>query len=80
MYTKCVKTQDKGQVNVVSGTKTVADMFQQIQTDVKEIKAKRLFIDSLTSLKISSDRSGVGGSRVRAIEILKMRGAKHDAR
>lgn len=72
MYTKFVKTQDKGQVNVVSATRTVADMFQ--------LKAKRLFTDSLTSLKISSDRSGAGGSRVRAIEILKMRGAKHDAR
>ncbi len=124
-YTKFVTTQEKGPVNVVAGTKTVADMFQQIQNEVKEIKAKRLFIDSLTSLKVSSEQSAVrqvvsefiknlefldcttlmtseiyaktfnveeylasgviklhvfrvGGSRVRAIEILKMRGVKHD--
>lgn len=124
-YTKFVKTPEKGQVNVVSGTKTVADMFQQIQADVEAIKAKRLFIDSITSLKVSTEKSAVrqvvsefiknleyldcttlltseiyartfnveeylasgviklhvfrvGGSRVRAIEILKMRGVKHD--
>lgn len=124
-YTKFVQTSETGNVNIVAGTKTVSDMFQQIQNDVKEIKAKRLFIDSLTSLKISSEQSQVrqvvsefiknleyldcttlltsevygktfnveeylasgviklhvfrvGGSRVRAIEILKMRGVKHD--
>lgn len=124
-YTKFVTAPEDGKVNIIAGTKTVGDMFQQIQTDVKEIKAKRLFIDSLTSLKISSDQSEVrqvvsefiknleyldcttlltsevygktfnveeylasgviklhvfrvGGSRVRAIEILKMRGVKHD--
>lgn len=124
-YTKFVTTPEDCKVNVIAGTKTVGDMFQQIQTDVKEIKAKRLFIDSLTSLKVSSEQSEVrqvvsefiknlefldcttlmtseiytktfnveeylasgviklhvfrvGGSRVRAIEILKMRGVKHD--
>ncbi|MFA4934309.1 MAG: ATPase domain-containing protein [Candidatus Methanoperedens sp.] len=124
-YTKFVTAPEDGKVNIIAGTKTVGDMFQQIQADVKEIKAKRLFIDSLTSLKISSDQSEVrqvvsefiknlefldcttlmtseiyaktfnveeylasgviklhvfrvGGSRVRAIEILKMRGVKHD--
>lgn len=124
-YTKFVTAPEEGKVNIIAGTKTVGDMFQQIQTDVKEIKAKRLFIDSLTSLKISSEQSEVrqvvsefiknlefldcttlmtseiytktfnveeylasgviklhifrvGGSRVRAIEILKMRGVKHD--
>ncbi len=124
-YTKFVKTQEKGPVDVVSATKTVADMFLQIQTEVASIKAKRLFIDSITSLKVSTEKSAVrqvvsefiknleyldcttlltsevyentfnveeylasgviklhvfrvGGSRVRAIEILKMRGVKHD--
>ncbi|MFZ2412223.1 MAG: ATPase domain-containing protein, partial [Candidatus Methanoperedens sp.] len=58
-YTKFVTAPEGGKVNIIAGTKTVGDMFQQIQTDVKEIKAKRLFIDSLTSLKISSEQSEI---------------------
>lgn len=99
----------------------------QVQLMIKEIKARRLFIDSITSLKISPDESMVrftimemiknlekldcttllsseiikenssfsveeylcegviklhvfriGGNREKAIEILKMRGVKHD--
>ncbi len=108
-------------------TATVENLLKQIFAQVKEIGAKRLFIDSITSLKISSDEttvrhmimefiknlenfdcttlitselhsnveefsveeylsegvirlhvSRVGGNRVRAIEIIKMRGVKHD--
>ena len=108
-------------------TATVENLLKQIFAQVKEIGAKRLFIDSITSLKISSDEttvrhmimefiknlenfdcttlitselhnnleefsveeylsegvirlhvSRVGGNRVRAIEITKMRGVKHD--
>lgn len=103
------------------------NIINQIQSMVDEIGAKRLFIDSITSLKISSDESMVrftimemiknlenldcttvissevkedygtftveeylcegvirlhifrtGGTKERAVEILKMRGVKHD--
>ncbi len=125
-YTKFVKTQDNCPVSMITGTKHVSDIFREIQAGVEEIKAKRVFIDSITSLKLSPDEteirhivsefiknleyldcttlmtsevsgkqsfsveeylaSGVirlhvfraGGSRVKAIEILKMRGVKHD--
>ncbi len=108
-------------------TATVENLLKQIFSQVKEIGAKRLFIDSITSLKMSSDETTVrhmimefiknlenfdcttlitselhnnlqefsveeylsegvirlhmtriGGNRVRAIEITKMRGVKHD--
>lgn len=125
-YTKFVKTPESSPFGIVAATKNVGDIFRQIQTEVESIKAKRVFIDSITSIKLSSDEreirqivsefiknlefldcttlmtseiqdtqpfsveeylsSGViklhvfrvGGSRVRAIEILKMRGVKHD--
>ncbi|MCZ7357793.1 MAG: AAA family ATPase [Candidatus Methanoperedens sp.] len=126
-YTKFVKTEDKGPVSIIAANKNVGDIFKQIQTDVEAIKAKRVFIDSITSLKMSAEKSEevrqivsefiknleyldcttlmtseiygkeafsveeylssgvvrlhvfrVGGSRIRAIEILKMRGVKHD--
>lgn len=103
------------------------NLLNQIQSMIDDIGAKRIFIDSITSLKMSSDESMVrytimemiknlenldcttlisseirdnyntfiaeeylcegvirlhmfrtGGNRVRAIEILKMRGVKHD--
>lgn len=124
-YTKFVKNPETS-LNVIEASRNISEIFKQIQTEVEAIKAKRLFIDSITSLKISSDDTQVrhvvsefiknlefldcttlmtseiygkqafnveeylsagvirlhvfrvGGSRVRAIEILKMRGVKHD--
>lgn len=124
-YTKFVKTPENP-MNVIASGKNIGDIFQQIQTEVTAIKAKRVFIDSITSLKLSTEPSEaryiisefiknleyldcttlmtseiygreafsveeylssgvirlhvfrVGGSRMRAIEILKMRGVKHD--
>lgn len=125
-YTKFVKTPESSPISVIAGSKNVGDIFMQIQTEVAAIKAKRVFVDSITSLKMSADdtevrqvvsefiknleyldcttlmtsevygrnsfsveeylASGVirlhvfrvGGSRVKAIEILKMRGVRHD--
>jgi len=125
-YTKFVKTMKNGPVRAIAAGKNVGDIFRQIQVEVEAINAKRLFIDSVTSLKISVDKSEVrhmvsefiknleflecttlmsseiqgrqsfsveeylssgvirlhvlrtGGTRVKAIEILKMRGVKHD--
>ncbi|MCZ7362998.1 MAG: AAA family ATPase [Candidatus Methanoperedens sp.] len=125
-YTKFAKESRNSPINIIAN-KNIEDIFKQIQTEVEAIKARRVFIDSITSLKLSSDNpnevrqivsefiknleyldcttlmtseiyghdafsveeylsSGVirlhvfraGGSRVRAIEILKMRGVKHD--
>jgi KaiC/GvpD/RAD55 family RecA-like ATPase len=124
-YTKFVKTSENP-MNVIASGKNIGDIFQQIQTEVTAIKAKRVFIDSITSLKLSTEPSEaryivsefiknleyldcttlmtseiygrqafsveeylssgvirlhvfrIGGSRMRAIEILKMRGVKHD--
>ncbi len=124
-YTKFVKNPETP-LGVMEGSRNVSEIFRQIQTEVEAIKAKRLFIDSITSLKVSSDDAEaryvvsefiknlefldcttlmtseiygkqsfnveeylsagvirlhvfrVGGSRVRAVEILKMRGVKHD--
>ncbi len=126
-YTKFVKEAQNSPVSVIAANKNTGDIFKQIQIEAELIKAKRVFIDSITSLKLASDKpdevrqvisefiknleyldcttlmtseiygkdsfsveeylsSGVirlhvfrvGGSRVRAIEILKMRGVKHD--
>ena len=106
---------------------TLETVLKQIYSSVKEIDAKRLFIDSLTSLKISPDAvhvrhiilefikniesfdcttlitsemnkdpenfsveeylaegviclkvNRIAGERIRSLEILKMRGVKHD--
>lgn len=124
-YTKFVKNPETP-IGVIEASRNISEIFKQIQTEVEAIKAKRLFIDSITSLKVSSDDTEVrhvvsefiknlefldcttlmtseiygkqafnveeylaagvvrlhvfrvGGSRVRAIEILKMRGVKHD--
>ncbi|MEZ5334766.1 MAG: ATPase domain-containing protein [Methanolobus sp.] len=106
---------------------TLETVLKQIYSSIMEIGAKRLFIDSLTSLKISSDPVSVrhiilefikniesfdcttlitsemskdpdnfsveeylaegviclkvnriGGERIRSLEIVKMRGVKHD--
>ncbi len=106
---------------------TLETVLRQIYASVKEINAKRLFIDSLTSLKISPDPvdvrhiilefikniesfdcttlitsemnmnpdhfsveeylaegviclkvNRIAGERIRSLEILKMRGVKHD--
>jgi KaiC/GvpD/RAD55 family RecA-like ATPase len=124
-YTKFAKTPENSPVCSIAASKNVGDIFRQIQDAAGEIKARRLFIDSITSLKLSADAdarevvsefvknleyldcttlmtseiyggpsfsveeylsAGVirlhvfrtGGSRIRAIEILKMRGVKHD--
>ena len=125
-YTKFAKTSEGSPLNVIASSKNIGDIFLQIQAEVNAIKAKRVFIDSITSLKVSTEPSEaryivsefiknleyldcttlmtseiynreafsveeylssgvirlhvfrVGGSRVRAIEILKMRGVKHD--
>ena len=125
-YTKIAKPMEDRPMNVITSNKNVGEILMQIQTEVAAIKAKRVFIDSITSLKLSAEpvearnivsefiknleyldcttlmtseidgrkafsveeylSSGVvrlhvfrvGGSRVRAIEILKMRGVKHD--
>lgn len=124
-YTKFAKTPENSPVCSIAASKNVGDIFRQIQEAVGEIRARRLFVDSITSLKLSADTdarevvsefvknleyldcttlmtseiyggqsfsveeylsAGVirlhvfraGGSRVRAIEILKMRGVKHD--
>ena len=109
------------------GGHMLENMMEQLQSTIHEINAKRLFVDSITSLKINPDESivrfrimeliknlenldcttlasseiieyggkftveeylcegvirlhvfRVGGNRERAIEILKMRGIKHD--
>ena len=106
---------------------TLETVLKQIYASIREIGAKRLFIDSLTSLKISQDPvsvrhiilefiknienfdcttlitsemskdpdnfsveeylaegviclkvNRVGGERIRSLEIVKMRGVKHD--
>ena len=125
-YTKFVKTMQERPGNVITARKNISDIFEQIQIEVEEIQAKRIFIDSITSLKISPDQSEVRhtisefiknleylecttllsseiqgeqsfnveeylssgvirlhvfrveGNRVKAIEILKMRGVKHN--
>lgn len=125
-YTKIAKALEDRPMNVITANKNVGDILMQIQIEATAIKAKRVFIDSITSLKLSVEpgearnivsefiknleyldcttlmtseiqgrqafsveeylSSGVvrlhvfrvGGSRVRGIEILKMRGVKHD--
>ena len=125
-YAKIAKLREERPMNVITANKNISDILTQIQNEASEIKAKRVFIDSITSLKLSTEpvetrynveefiknlenldcttlmtseiqgqqafsveeylSSGVvrlhvfrvGGSRVRAIEILKMRGVKHD--
>ena len=125
-YTKFVKTLQDRPGNVIASRKNISDIFEQIQVEVEAISAKRIFVDSITSLKISPDQSEVRhkisefiknlefldcttlmsseiqgeqsfnveeylssgvirlhvfrveGNRIKAIEILKMRGVKHD--
>lgn len=125
-YIKFVKKGEKNPFNTFEASKNIGEIFKHIQIEVEEIGAKRLFVDSITSLKLSADKteirhiisefiknlefldcttlmsselqdgrsfsveeylsSGVikmhvfraSGSRIRAMEILKMRGVKHD--
>jgi KaiC/GvpD/RAD55 family RecA-like ATPase len=79
-------------MNVIASTRSIGDIFQQIQTEVTAIKAKRVFIDSITSLKLSTEPSEaryivsefiknleyLDCTTLMTIEILKMRGVKHD--
>ena len=64
--TKFTKTLENSSLCMIAASKNIGDIFMQVQTAVEEIKAKRLHI------------LRAGGSRIRAIEILKMRGVKHD--
>ena len=125
-YTKIAQPMEDRPMNVITANKNSGDILMQIKIEAAAIKAKRVFIDSITSLKLSAENvdarnivsefiknleyldcttlmtseiqgrqafsveeylsSGVirlhvfrvGGSRVRGIEILKMRGVKHD--
>jgi len=125
-YTKIAQPMEDRPMNVITANKNTGDILMQIKIEAAAIKAKRVFIDSITSLKLSAENvdarnivsefiknleyldcttlmtseiqgrqafsveeylsSGVirlhvfrvGGSRVRGIEILKMRGVKHD--
>lgn len=125
-YTKFVNKAENSPISVIAARKNIGEIFKQIQIEVEAINAKRLFIDSITSLKISSEKSEVRhtvsefiknleylncttlmsseiqgkqsfsveeylssgvirlhvfrveGNRIKAIEILKMRGVKHD--
>lgn len=125
-YTKFIQSSGDAKTGAINAIKSSGEIFKQIQIEVEALKAKRIFLDSITSFKMSSDQvevrqivsefiknieyldcttlmssevygkqsfsieeylsSGVirlhvfrvGGSRLRAIEILKMRGVKHD--
>lgn len=114
-------------IQIDSGTAIIKNLVVQIQKQIEEIGATRMFIDSITSLKLATDSTSirhsilelvrnieslhcttllsseyntkaeqfmveeylaegvirlhifrVGGEKVRGIEILKMRGIKHD--
>src|SRR3990172_5666111 len=58
-YTKFVKTLQDRPGNVIASRKNISDIFEQIQVEVEAISAKRIFVDSITSLKISPDQSEV---------------------
>ncbi|MBN2488376.1 MAG: AAA family ATPase [Methanosarcinaceae archaeon] len=126
-YERYIKDMKPAEGFVDAESATIENILKQIYKQIQEIGAKRLFIDSITSLKISSDPATerhmilefiknienfdcttlitseihsvpesfsveeylsegvirlhvfrVGGNRVRGIEILKMRGVKHD--
>lgn len=126
-YERYIKDMKPTEGFVDAESATIENILKQIYKQVQDIGAKRLFIDSITSLKISSDPATerhmilefvknienydcttlitseihnipesfsveeylsegvirlhvfrVGGNRVRGIEILKMRGVKHD--
>jgi KaiC/GvpD/RAD55 family RecA-like ATPase len=126
-YERYIKDMKPTDGFVDSESATIENILKQIHKQIQDIGAKRLFIDSITSLKMSSDPATerhmilefiknienfdcttlitseihnipesfsveeylsegvirlhvfrVGGNRVRGIEILKMRGVKHD--
>ncbi|MCK5661101.1 MAG: circadian clock protein KaiC, partial [Methanosarcinales archaeon] len=123
---KAIESHDST-VHIDAGTAIIENLVLQIQKQIEEIGACRMFIDSVTSLKLATDPTTirhailelvrnienlncttllsseyntskeqfmveeylaegvirlhifrVGGEKVRAIEILKMRGIKHD--
>lgn len=67
-YTRFVKTMENNPVNVIAARKNIGDIFEQIQLEVETIGAKRVFIDSITALKISLDKSEI---RQRVSEFIK---------
>ncbi len=126
VYSRYIKESQDNIGTASAEIATIEHLLKEIYKNVKETGAKRLFIDSITSLKISSDPVNVrhvilefiknienmdcttlitseigdncgqfnveeylcegvirmhmfrvGGNRVRALEILKMRGVKH---
>jgi KaiC/GvpD/RAD55 family RecA-like ATPase len=126
-YERYIKKNHDTESGNETDTTTIEAVLRQIYASVQEIGAKRLFIDSMTSLKITPDPVNVryiilefiknieifdcttlitselnndpdhfsveeylaegviclkvlriGGERIRSIEILKMRGTKHD--
>ena len=123
---KAIESHDST-VHIDAGTAIIENLVLQIQKQIEEIGACRMFIDSVTSLKLATDPTTirhailelvrnienlncttllsseyntaneqfmveeylaegvirlhifrVGGEKVRAIEVLKMRGIKHD--
>lgn len=126
-YERYIKRSQDAESESDTDTSTIEAVLRQIYASVREIGAKRLFIDSMTSLKIAPDPVNVryiilefikniesfdcttlitselnndpehfsveeylaegviclkvfriGGERIRSVEILKMRGTKHD--
>lgn len=123
---KSIGSRDSG-INIDTGTAIIENLVLQIQKQIEEIGAKRMFLDSITSLKLATDSTTirhsilelvrnleniqcttllsseynnakdsfmveeylaegvirlhifrVGGEKIRGIEVLKMRGTKHD--
>jgi len=54
LYSKYIKEKQKT-LSTTAEVATIEHLLKEIYSNIKEIGAKRLFIDSLTSLKISSD-------------------------
>jgi KaiC/GvpD/RAD55 family RecA-like ATPase len=59
-YTKFAKTSEGSSMSEIASSKNIGEIFQQIQIEVNAIKAKRVFIDSITSLKLSTEPSEAG--------------------
>jgi KaiC/GvpD/RAD55 family RecA-like ATPase len=126
-YERYIKKNHTREPGAEADTTTIETVLRQIYASITEIGAKRLFIDSMTSLKITPDPINIryiilefiknietfdcttlvtselnndpehfsveeyltegviclkvfriGGERIRSVEILKMRGTKHD--
>jgi KaiC/GvpD/RAD55 family RecA-like ATPase len=58
-YTKFVETIKDISGSKIASRKNISDIFEQIQVEVEAIRAKMIFIDSITSLKLSPDPTEV---------------------